>query len=292
DGAVGPLPEVANHRWPASQTAAHRRASVLDKTQPSTRATRPRAKSCSASSPSRARHREGSRSASGHASARASAARSSSGWSLRYRVPTAAALRGLRSSPGNGSSGAPPGRPHTQARPGPNAPSATSNAGRKPAPLEARRRDALREFLWYARLHVSKTFAPILASLLAVAGGCDRLRAASPYVGHWERGASSPITPAGAPGGVVDGPLSVFGGFDSASLTVSRRVDAYEPESGTWSRRRDLPIEVTHVVPAVDGRRVWFAGGFEGGPPGKAVANVIVYDAARDTWRGGPALPD
>jgi N-acetylneuraminic acid mutarotase len=139
---------------------------------------------------------------------------------------------------------------------------------------------------------VSRTFAPILASLLAVAGGCDRLRAASPYVGHWERAASSPITRVEAPGAVVDGRLYVFGGFDSASLTVSRRVDAYDPESGAWSRHRDLPVEVTHIVPAVDGRDVWFAGGFEGRHPGTAVAHVIVYDATRDTWSQGPALPE
>src|SRR4029450_1197325 len=99
--------------------------------------------------------------------------------------------------------------------------------GEEAAPVEASRRDALREGLWDARLHVAKPSAPLLASLRAVAGGCDRLRAASPYVGHWERGASSPITRVEAPGAVVDGHLYVFGGFDSASLTVSRRVDAY-----------------------------------------------------------------
>jgi N-acetylneuraminic acid mutarotase len=140
-------------------------------------------------------------------------------------------------------------------------------------------------------MHVSRTFAPILASLIAVAGGCDRLRPHAPYVGRWERAASSPITRAEAPGAVVEGRLYVFGGFDSAALTVSPRVDAYDPKTGAWSRHRDLPLELTHVVPAVDGRIVWFAGGFEGRHPGTAVADVIAYDAAADTWSQGPALP-
>jgi N-acetylneuraminic acid mutarotase len=90
---------------------------------------------------------------------------------------------------------------------------------------------------------------------------------------------------------VVDGRLYVFGGFASAALDASRRVDVYDPDADAWSRASDLPLEVTHVVPAVDGRRVWLAGGFEGEHPGTAGRRVIAYDAERDAWSDGPPLP-
>lgn len=141
---------------------------------------------------------------------------------------------------------------------------------------------------------MSEALARIVASALALAGalGCDRLAGGAPYVGAWERVASSPIARVEAPGAVVGGRLYVFGGFDSAALTVSRRVDVFDPASGAWSRGADVPLEVTHVVPAVDGERIWFAGGFRGRHPGTPIRDVLAYDVARDRWSEGPPLPE
>jgi N-acetylneuraminic acid mutarotase len=138
----------------------------------------------------------------------------------------------------------------------------------------------------------SRAFASIIASLLAFAGACHRLFPDQPYVGPWKRGASSPIARVEAPGSVVGDRLYVFGGFDSQDLTVSRRVDVYDPAADAWSRAADLPLDVTHVITAVDGERVWIAGGFLGRHPGTAIRDAFVYDAGRDAWRPGPPLPE
>jgi N-acetylneuraminic acid mutarotase len=136
-----------------------------------------------------------------------------------------------------------------------------------------------------------RAFAASLALLVVGGAGCYRLFPDQPYVGPWKRGAPSPILRVEAPGCSVGGRLYVFGGFDSDELTVSRRVDVYDPAADRWSRAADLPLEVTHVMAAVDGERVWLAGGFLGRHPGRAIADVLVYDSARDAWSAGPPLP-
>ena len=137
----------------------------------------------------------------------------------------------------------------------------------------------------------SRAFAPMVAALLVLAA-CHRLFPDQPYVGPWQRAASSPITRVEAPGAVLGDRLYVFGGFDRQELTVSRRVDVYDPRVDAWSRAADLPADVTHVMTAVDGERVWIAGGFLGRHPGAVVRETYVYDAARDAWSPGPPLPE
>jgi N-acetylneuraminic acid mutarotase len=91
---------------------------------------------------------------------------------------------------------------------------------------------------------------------------------------------------------VVDGDIYVFGGFYDPDLHASKRVDVYDPESDTWTRRADMPIAVTHLIPALDGRMVWFAGGFEGKNPGPTTDRVFKYDVDADAWTPGPPLPE
>lgn len=90
---------------------------------------------------------------------------------------------------------------------------------------------------------------------------------------------------------VVDGRLLVFGGFDSPRLTVTARVDEYDPATDRWTRRADMPSLVTHANPVLRGGEIWIAGGFVGDHPGVATAEVWRYDPATDAWRPGPSLP-
>ena len=93
---------------------------------------------------------------------------------------------------------------------------------------------------------------------------------------------------------VVGAEVWVMGGFTSADLAVTRRVDIYDPEADSWHRGPDLPGAETHVaVISVDGDII-VAGGFAGGftvarpPPTEAVHRLNV---ATEEWTAGPTLP-
>lgn len=79
----------------------------------------------------------------------------------------------------------------------------------------------------------------------------------------WSTGALSPIGRHESFGAFTsDGRLHVFGGYTGApDYTPTRRVDAYDPATDTWTRRRDLPTGLSHAGVAAGGRYVYFAGG-------------------------------
>lgn len=53
-----------------------------------------------------------------------------------------------------------------------------------------------------------------------------------------------------------------------------------------------MPTAVTHVNAALDGSRVWFAGGFVGNHPGLTTDAVWQYDAIANSWQEGIPLPE
>ncbi|MDQ8173247.1 MAG: kelch repeat-containing protein [Gemmatimonadota bacterium] len=83
----------------------------------------------------------------------------------------------------------------------------------------------------------------------------------------------------------------ILGGFYSPAVRASRRVDMLNLMTGTWTRRRDMPVALTHATPAQIGNVVWLAGGFEGDHPGPATTRVWRYAIDRDEWTAGPPLP-
>ncbi|MFT5124709.1 MAG: N-acetylneuraminic acid mutarotase [Kiritimatiellia bacterium] len=107
----------------------------------------------------------------------------------------------------------------------------------------------------------------------------------------WKKAAPSPFARVESPTAVVDGKLYLFGGFTS-SLGASTQLDVYDPATDTWSRLKDMPTGVTHLNPAMDGKTIWFAGGFKGKHPGPVTDEVWKYDVSSDRWVAGPALPE
>ena len=107
----------------------------------------------------------------------------------------------------------------------------------------------------------------------------------------WKKGAPSPFARVESPAAVVDGKLYLFGGFTD-DLGASNQVDVYDPVSDSWARKKDMPSRLTHLNTAVDGKTIWFAGGFKGKHPGPATAEVWKYDVPSDTWAEGPPLPE
>jgi N-acetylneuraminic acid mutarotase len=107
----------------------------------------------------------------------------------------------------------------------------------------------------------------------------------------WKKAAASPFARVESPTAVIDGKMYLFGGFTD-DLGASLRVDVYDPAADTWTRKKDMIAGLTHLNPAIDGKSVWFAGGFKGKHPGPVTAEVWKYDIATDAWAEGPALPE
>ena len=89
---------------------------------------------------------------------------------------------------------------------------------------------------------------------------------------------------------VVDGRFYLFGGYEGR-VRSSKRVDVFDPADGSWTRIQDMPSAVTHLNAVLDGRSVWFAGGFKDGYKGHAITEVWSYDLDLDRYTAAPLLP-
>ena len=133
------------------------------------------------------------------------------------------------------------------------------------------------------------TFAAIAVLSLLASG-----RAGEPVAWpalEWRKAAPSPFARVESPAVVVEGRLYLFGGFTD-TLGASSHVDVFDPATDSWTRRKDMPTQLTHLNPAKDGSAIWLAGGFKGKHPGPVTDEVWKYDATADTWTAGPPLPE
>ena len=98
-----------------------------------------------------------------------------------------------------------------------------------------------------------------------------------------------------ANGVIIDGELWVLGGFTSAALDVTKRVDIYDPAGDSWRPGPDLPGAETHVAVVTFGGDVIVSGGFTGPFTGGArpptTDAVWRWSAGTDAWSPGPSLP-
>ena len=144
--------------------------------------------------------------------------------------------------------------------------------------------------------HSYRTFLVILAlSILGIARTEEpvppsRKAEAWPPL-EWKKAAPSPFARVESPTAVVDGKMYLFGGFTD-DLGASNHLDVYDPASDSWTRKKDMPIRLTHLNPASDGKTIWFAGGCSGKHPGPVSKEVWKYDIASDSWSAGPPLPE
>jgi len=114
---------------------------------------------------------------------------------------------------------------------------------------------------------------------------------------EWREVAPAPIALLEAAGTAVDGKIYLFGGIERrgrVSLIGSTKVHIYDPRVDAWTRGSDMPVGLTHVVPAVDGHEVWFSGGWSGSRAGgfQETDGVWIYDTNEARWRQGPPIPD
>ena len=112
----------------------------------------------------------------------------------------------------------------------------------------------------------------------------------------WTTMAASPIWRCEAQKGVVSGKLYVFGGFIEGMTGAVTRSDVYDPATDRWTRLADLPTRLTHGATAVDGTKIYIAGGWVSwgvlGQQDYGTRDVWVYDVATNSYAKGPSLPE
>ena len=99
-------------------------------------------------------------------------------------------------------------------------------------------------------------------------------------VGKWEPGVV-----------VLDQKIYIFGGY-TVGVVSSKRSEVFDPSDNSWTLIQELPSAITHMNMVLDGRTVWFAGGFKDGYKGHAIAEVWRYDVDLDRYTAGPLLPE
>ena len=90
---------------------------------------------------------------------------------------------------------------------------------------------------------------------------------------------------------VFENKLYVFGGYQMPTKAC-KRADAFDPKDNRWHKLVDLPSAITHTNLVLDGRSIWFAGGFKDGYKGYPIREVWQYDIDKNTYTAGPSLPE
>ena len=137
----------------------------------------------------------------------------------------------------------------------------------------------------------ARAFVFVLFVACSSGGTATTDGAAAPF--SWTPGRDCPLARFEANGAVIGGELWVMGGFTSAALEVTRRIDIYTPDGDSWRPGPELPGAETHMAVVAIGADVIAAGGFPGAfsPMPAPTASVWRYDAGTATWGAGPALP-
>ena len=114
----------------------------------------------------------------------------------------------------------------------------------------------------------------------------------------WQRGADMPTPRTNAKAAVVDGTIYVFGGYNSKdnfleNWKMADHVEAYDPETDTWTRKRKMPISRFYFGLGVVAGRVYLIGGTIGlgEEQEQRMDRVDIYDPATNMWTKGRKMP-
>ena len=111
----------------------------------------------------------------------------------------------------------------------------------------------------------------------------------------WQRGVNMPTLRHGAKAAVVNGIIYVFGGYSAKDQKILNMkfpvlVEAYDPQTDTWSRKRDMPVPRIHFGLGVVAGKVYIIGG-RTGIREQTTNRVDIYDPATDMWAKAPQMP-
>lgn len=135
----------------------------------------------------------------------------------------------------------------------------------------------------------------VVATADAAAPRPDAAEAGAPAPGFtWTVATPDPLARFEANGVVVDGELWVLGGFTSADLEVTTRVEIYDPTGDSWRTGPELPGAQTHFAVVTFTGDVIVSGGFAGAFTGTLPPTtdaVWRWSASAGAWSLGPPLP-
>lgn len=118
-------------------------------------------------------------------------------------------------------------------------------------------------------------------------------------IGRWSSGPPAPTKRTEVTAAALRGKIYLIGGFEEPSLTnipgltISGRVEVYDPAAGRWNSIAPLPVGLHHAGAAVIGDRLYVAGGFTRSflSVWHPVSTLYVYDPDQDSWSEGPSMP-
>lgn len=109
----------------------------------------------------------------------------------------------------------------------------------------------------------------------------------------WSSAPTPPKSYAEWQSAVVGGKLYLMGGFNNTWNPVND-LWRFDPANGSYTKLANLPVRLTHALPAVVDGEIWLAGGYVGKDPSGQIfgtRGVWAYNVASNTWRTGPQLP-
>jgi N-acetylneuraminic acid mutarotase len=136
--------------------------------------------------------------------------------------------------------------------------------------------------------------AAVVNRIIYIVGGNYNQRncqAYDPGTNTWEEKAPIPL---GGGGWVhsataYNGLIYVFGGSNYSPWSALSTVYAYDPQTNTWAKKKDMPTPRFAVQTYLVDGRIYVMGGSQS--EGTALSTVEVYDPANDTWTSLAIMP-
>ncbi len=121
----------------------------------------------------------------------------------------------------------------------------------------------------------------------------------APLPGTWTTLASAPTKRTEVTAAVLGGMIYVLGGFaepslsNLSSMTITDRVEVYDPATDEWTTRAPLPVGLHHAAAAVVGNRLYVIGGYRQKflALWHPTATVYMYDTETDAWTERSPMP-
>ncbi len=121
----------------------------------------------------------------------------------------------------------------------------------------------------------------------------------APLPGTWTTLASAPTKRTEVTAAVLGGKIYVLGGFaepslsNLSSLTITDRVEVYDPSTNEWTTRAPLPVGLHHAAAAVLENRLYVIGGYTRSflALWHPVATVYMYDPETNAWTERSPMP-
>ncbi|WP_447980468.1 Kelch repeat-containing protein [Candidatus Nitrospira bockiana] len=117
--------------------------------------------------------------------------------------------------------------------------------------------------------------------------------------GTWKIAAPAPTKRTEVAAAAVAGRIYVVGGFEEPSmsslrdLSITTKVEVYDPTTDRWENGVPLPVGLHHVGIGVVGSRLYVIGGFTRSllSVWKPVSTVYAYDVEERRWSEEPSMP-